>query len=294
MNETIKQILGHLQNFYWIIKPAALLVSWLIADKLATRLVRRLCRATTNRIRNKVQDHQTQKTMLYRAQTICQLSTQTARGFVAVVMGFWLLDSVGLDMRPVIAGVGIVGLGLSLAAQNIIRDYLNGFLILFEDQYNVGDTITTNSYTGTVEHFSLRATKIRDISGSLITIPNSLIQTVSNANKNWSAAIVDLGIAYEADYKKAMELAQEVADALMSDPANMIIDKPAVQGINSFGDNAVGLRIIIKTNAGQQWAVGRLFRAKIKDAFETQGIALAYPKLVIDANKTERNEDFGK
>jgi len=291
MQETMTLILEQVEKFYWIIKPLVLLFVWLIADKIAQKFVLRLCRATETRIKHRVHDKQTQTQLAFRAQTICQLSTQTARGLVAIVMGFWVMDSVGIDMRPVVAGVGIVGLGLSLAAQNIIRDYLNGFLILFEDQFNVGDSITTNGFTGTVEHFSLRATQIRDISGNLISIPNSAIQTVSNANKNWSAAIIDLGITYESDYKKAMAVAQQIADELAADPANMVIDKPAVQGINSFGDNSVGLRVIIKTLAGQQWGLGRVFRAKIKDRYNAEGIDLAYPQLVIHKNSADSTED---
>jgi small conductance mechanosensitive channel len=285
MYETLKHASLRLHDFYWILKPVAIVFAWLVIDRASQTLVRRISGAAEKRLLARVPEPQVQKTISYRMLTLNQLAQQGTRALLAVVMGLLLLDSIGINMRPVIAGVGIVGLGLSLAAQNIIRDYLNGFFILFEDQYNVGDfvTVTTGSgsFSGTVEYFSLRATKIRSLDGSLASIPNSSIQTVSNSTQTWSAAVVELGITYESDYKKAMDLAHKVADELASDKANMVSGTPDVQGINSFGDSAVVLRVILKTEAGQQWQLARLFRARVKDAFDANGIGLAYPQVVV-------------
>lgn len=281
MVEALKNFSPFVRDFYWIIRPFVLLIFWYFADTAVKKLTARFNRSAAGRVRQRVKNGAEQRAAVRRVATLYQLTTQIIRCVIAGVILFGILDSVGIDMRPVIAGVGVVGLALSLAAQNIIRDYLNGFMILVEDQFNVGDTITAGGFSGTVEFFSFRSTKLRDISGNLITIPNSSIQTVQNANKDWSAAVVDIGVSYETDYRKAMEIAAGVAQKMAADPANNIIEQPVTQGIITFGDNAIILRAIIKTDPGLQWAVGRDFRQKLKDAYDKQGITLAYPRLVV-------------
>lgn len=281
-------VLPFLKNFYWIIRPVVLLVVWRCADLGLQKLIERFYDATTNRIQSRVKNTISQRVMLQRVSTLYQLATQLLRGFVAFVMFFYLLNLFGIDMWPVIAGVGIVGLSLSLAVQNIVRDYLTGFLILFEDQFNVGDYISAGGYSGTVEAFSLRSTKLRDLSGSLTIIPNSAIQAVQNYNKSWSAALIDIGISYESDYKKALDIAAEIARSMADDPSNGIIETPSTQGIVTFSDNAVMLRTIIKTYPGQQWVVGRTYRQMLKQAYDENGIILAYPRLFVHTTSSEQ------
>lgn len=280
MVEALKTISPFIKDFYWIIRPVILLVVWRCVDIGLQKLTARFYRAATYRIESRAEGA-ARRVYMQRALTLYRLTTQLLRGGVAVIMILFMLGLVGIDMRPVIAGVGIVGLALSLAAQNIVRDYLTGFLILFEDQFNVGDYISAGGFSGTVEAFSLRSTRLRDIGGSLIIIPNSAIQTVQNYNKSWSAALIDIGISYESDYKKALDIAAEVARTMASDPANGIIETPNTQGIVTFSDNAVMLRTIIKTDPGQQWVVGRTYRQMLKEAYDKNGIILAYPRLFV-------------
>lgn len=281
MAENLKLLLLLAKDFYWVLRPAILIAVWYCADMAIKKLTERFYLAAAERIRHRLPGAAAQREALQRAVTLYHLTTQALRAVVAAVMVFLLLDMIGIDMRPVIAGVGVVGLALSLAAQNIIRDYITGFMILFEDQYNVGDYISAGGFSGTVEAFSLRSTKLRDISGALIIIPNSSIQSVQNYNKIWSAALVDIGISYESDYKKALSIAAEVAEKMAADPTNSIVEAPITQGIVTFSDNAVMLRTIIKTDPGQQWVVGRTYRQMLKDAYDEQGIEFAYPRLVV-------------
>lgn len=279
MADAFKSFSPLIREFYWIIKPVLLLVIWYFVDLAVNILAGRFNEAAARHAGQK--NGAEQRAAVQRAVTIYSLATQIIRGLVATVMIFWALDSVGIDMRPVIAGVGVIGLALSLAAQNIIRDYINGFMILVEDQFNVGDFITAAGFSGTVEFFSFRSTKLRDMNGSLITIPNSAIQVVKNSSKNWSAAIIDIGISYESDYKKALEIASEIAHKMASDITNNIIEQPSTHGIITFTDSAVMLRTILKTYPGLQWAVGRDFRQKLKDAYDKRGIVFARPWLSV-------------
>lgn len=288
MIEVFKSFSSLSSEFYWIIKPFVLLVVWYFSDMTAKKMTERFNKATTRR--NTEQSGPNQRAAMLRAVTIYSLVTQIIRGLIATVMIFWLLDSVGIDMRPVVAGVGVAGLALSLAAQNIIRDYLNGFMILIEDQFNVGDFITTSGFSGTVEFFSFRSTKLRDVSGSLIIIPNSAIQAVQNFNKNWSAAIIDFGISYEADYKKALEIASEIAQKMAADSTYHIIEPPRTQGILTFTNSAVMLRAILKTEPGQQLVAGCDFRQKLKDAYDKEGIALAQSRRVVQSDEGKQNK----
>jgi len=292
MNEASKKFFSFIVSSFWIIKPFALMFAWYVADIASRSIVKRLHSAASERIKNHVTLAAEQRTMMQRAVTIYYLMKQIVRGFIAGVMVFWIFGSIGIDMRPVLAGVGVVGLALSFAAQNIIRDYLNGFFILLEDQFNVGDYISIGDMGGTVESFSFRATRLRDLAGNLITIPNSAIQTVQNYNKEWAAALVEISVPYEADAKKAMEIAKTVAQKMTLDQVYGIIGEPTVQGILTFNDNAVVLRTIIKTEAGLQWAAGREYRLLLKEAFDANGMSFAYPRMRVRSceNITQRDE----
>lgn len=276
MIEALKNISTVIRTFYWVIEPFALFAVWYFLDTSVKKLIRRFDKATQDGIKHRIIGAVEQRAALQRATTIYLLASQIIRGFIAVGMIACILGSVGIDMGPVIAGVGIVGLALSLAAQNIIRDYLNGFMILVEDQFNVGDVVTVAERTGTVEFFSFRSTKLRSLNGNLITIPNSAILTVENYSKDWSAAVVDIAVSYDSDYKKALEIAAKTAHKMTQDQSNGITEQPVTQGIVTLTDNAIMLRTIIKTIPGQQWAIGRVFRQALKDAYDEQGITLAH------------------
>lgn len=291
MTEILKKYIPFIGFIYWIVQPIILIFVWYVLDMFSRRIARRFHEAAREGIKVRVPEGAEQRAAMQRSVTIYYLLRQLLRGVVGGVMIFWLLGSIGIDMRPVIAGVGVAGLALSFAAQNIVRDYLNGFFILFEDQFNIGDYITAGDASGTVESFSLRATRMRDIYGNLITIPNSAILSVKNFNKGWAVALVEINISYDADYKKAMEIAVGVARAMSRDPSCAIIEEPVVQGILDFKDNAVVLRAVIKTEAGQQWAAGRTFRLLLKEAFDKNQIRFAYPRMVMHEGAPPKQDE---
>lgn len=264
-----------------LLKPIALILIWFAMDYSVKKIFRRGFSAAASRLHGLAEDDLTRQSMEYRLKTIRQLSTELTRVVVAVIMGFWFLGSLGIDLRPVIAGLGVAGLGLGLAAQNMIRDFINGFLILVEDQYNVGDWIEVGGYQGTVDRFTLRATRLRDLEGNLVIIPNNTIQTVVNYTKEWSIAVIKVGITYESDYKKARAIMEELGKTMAEEDSSMILDTPSYQGITDFAANSINMRLLIKTIPGKQWNVSRLYRERLVELFDAAGIDFAYPQIVV-------------
>lgn len=190
-----------------------------------------------------------------------------------------ILSIVGIQILPLLAGAGIIGIGISLASQNLIKDVINGFLILLEDQYAVGDVIQVGTLSGFVESISLRITQIRNAEGRLITIPNSAITIVENLSKDWSRVDLVIAIAYDADIDQTIHLIEKVGDDISHDPdwETKILETPQVLGVENLSYEGVTLRIWIKTQPLQQWHVGREFRKRLKRALDAEGISIGIP-----------------
>jgi small conductance mechanosensitive channel len=215
-----------------------------------------------------------------RVTTISRIS-RSVMTIIWVVFGFVVaLSVVGVDIGPLLAGAGIVGVAISLASQNLIKDAINGFFIILEDQYAVGDVIHVGDVSGLVENMNLRITQLRDGEGRLITIPNSEIKIVANLSSQWSRADLNIPVAYQADIDRAIELLVEVADKMSQDPGwrEHIIDKPEVLGVENFGDRGIIIKVWIKTEPLKQWDVSREFRRRIKIAFDRAGIPIPLPQ----------------
>jgi small conductance mechanosensitive channel len=206
------------------------------------------------------------------------------KGIVTVV---WIgvgvlvtLSTVGVNIGPLLAGAGILGVGLSLASQNLIKDAINGFFIILEDQYAVGDVINVADVGGLVENINLRITQLRDAEGRLITIPNSEIKVVANLSSNWSRADLNIPVAYYTDVDKALEVIDTVAQEMSRDELwqEQILDKPEVLGVDDFGSRGVIIRVWIKTQPLKQWKVAREFRRRLKVALDEAGISIPMPQ----------------
>lgn len=214
---------------------------------------------------------------MYRMSTLRQLTTQMLRVLLATVMCFVILNAIGINIKPILAGIGIAGLGISLAAQNLIRDFINGVLIIVEDQYNVNDWIQIGNYQGTVEHFTLRLTRLRSLEGNLIIIPNSTIQDVINYTKDWSYTAIYVTIPYEGDYAAAKKILMELADETVKQGDPKIFPNPVFNGITEYAQNGIKFRCFIKTAPGYQWRVGYRFREELHKRYTEAGIKFAYP-----------------
>ncbi|MEH1967597.1 MULTISPECIES: mechanosensitive ion channel family protein [unclassified Nostoc] len=213
--------------------------------------------------------------------------TKSIATAICVGVGFLLaLVSLGIDIVPLLAGASLVGVAVSLASQNLIKDAINGFLIILEDQYALGDVINVGDVGGLVENLNLRMTQLRDSEGRLITIPNSEIKVVANLSSRWSRADLTIPIAYQADIEKALKLIESIGFEMDKDPQweRQILETPKVLGIDQFGDRGLIIRVWIKTQPLKQWDVAREFRRRLKVALDQAGISISVPQQAIWVN----------
>ena len=206
------------------------------------------------------------------------------RGIVTFIWSgigiFVALSVIGFDIAPLLAGAGIIGLAFSFASQSLIKDALNGFFIILEDQYAVGDVVTIGTSGGMVENLNLRITQLRDAEGRLITIANSQINNVANHSNGWSRSDIRIPVAYQTDTDRAIEIIEEIALEISKDPCwqGNIIEPPQILGVEDFSERGVVIRLWFKTEPLKQWEVAREFRRRVKTALETAGIPLPLPQ----------------
>jgi small conductance mechanosensitive channel len=215
-----------------------------------------------------------------RVSTLTGVIRTIARSLIWAVVVIQALDQVGLDIRPILAGAGIIGLAVGFGAQNLIRDLISGFFIILENQVRLGDVAVINGTGGLVEAITFRTIVLRDLSGVVHVFPNGLITTLSNMTMEWSAFVLDMGVAYKEDTDRATEIMRRVAEELRSDPAfgPSIIEPIEIFGVDHFADSAVIIKARIKTKPLEQWNVGREYRRRLKKAFDAQGIEIPFPQ----------------
>ena len=197
------------------------------------------------------------------------------------LVGFVLaLVVLGVNVAPLLAGAGILGIGISLASQGIIKDAINGFLIVLEDQYGVGDVIQIGDWIGLVENLNLRMTQLRNAEGKLITIPNSEIKVVANLSSTWSRVDLNLPVPYEADLSTMMALVDATARDMLAEERwqELILEPPELMGVEDFSDRGLILKLWIKTQPLKQWEVAREYRRRLKLALDQAGIPIPVPQ----------------
>jgi small conductance mechanosensitive channel len=215
-----------------------------------------------------------------RVSTVSQV-LRNVTAIILVGLGFLaILSAIGFDLIPLLAGAGIVGIAISFAAQGLIKDVINGFLIILEDQYAVGDVIVVGDLGGFVENMNLRITQVRNNEGQLITIPNSSIAIVQNLSKDWARVDLTIRVAYETDPDLALGVLRKLAQEIYQEHIwrAKIIEPPEVLGIDELQHSGMLIRIWIKTQPLQQWAVAREFRRRLKLIMEKEGIAIGIPQ----------------
>jgi small-conductance mechanosensitive channel len=212
-------------------------------------------------------------------QTIIHVALWIVNAAVVVTSVMMLLGHF-VDITPILASVGVLGLAVSLGAQTLIKDLLGGLTILIEDQYTVGDVIKVGEVSGAVERMTLRATYVRDIDGSLHLVPNGDVRVVANITRDWSRALVDIGVAYEEDLSRVLSILEQEAQrfAQNADFADQLLEPPTVLGPLSLGDWAITVRVMVKTLPGKQWGVAVALRKQLLEACEREHVTLPYPR----------------
>ncbi len=191
-----------------------------------------------------------------------------------------ILSELMIPITPVLASVGFVGLAFGLGAQTLVKDMISGLFILIENQYTLGDTIIINGITGEVESMTLRNTVVRDVWGSRHFIPNGEIRMVANKSRGWSRALVEVGITYDADVDRGLDVLRAIGAEMMEDEEirPFLLEAPVITGIEGLDDWAVRLRIMVKTNPDDQFLVQRHIRRQIHVIFEQEGVEIAFPR----------------
>ena len=209
-----------------------------------------------------------------RVDTLGQLLRVVATLLVIGVACLMALSLFSVDIRPILTGAGIAGLAVGFGAQNLVRDIIAGFFLILEDQVRLGDVVTINGKSGLVEAIRLRTIALRGHDGTVHIFPNGVITELSNMTKDFSFAVLDIGIPYEENVDTVLDVLRSIATELRSDPVHgpNILEPLEVLGLEAFGESSVLLRVRIKTIPIQQWSVGREFRRRIKMAFDARGI----------------------
>ena len=283
-------------------KPLALLwllVLFLLMRWLAHRLVDRLVsRAEDGVLPDKMskfglrgraarnaesRDLATRTRRVQRAKTMGDLLKSVITGLLIAIFGTMALSELGVNIAPIIASAGILGLALGFGAQSLVKDFLSGIFMIFEDQYGVGDVVDVGEASGTVEAVSLRVTRLRDLNGTVWYVPNGEILRVGNMSQNWSRAVVDVNVGYHEDLTRVETVLREVAHDLWEDEdfRGIVIEEPEVTGVEMFTADGVTLRVLLKTAPMEQWAVARTLRLRIKARFDHEGIEIALPQRVV-------------
>jgi moderate conductance mechanosensitive channel len=267
----------------WRILLAALLPDLLrVVVIIALALVaRRLLRLLSRRITERPVDEDdplVRRVREQRAQTLASLLNNIG---AIVIVSLAVLTVLGtfIDIRPLLAGAGIIGLAISFGAQSLVKDVISGSFILMEGQFGIGDVVRIGDTGGLVEKITLRTTILRDNQGVVHVIPNGEITRLSNMTKAWSRAVLDIGIAYKEDVDRVMAVLRSIGEDLEADPdwGPLLLETPQVPGVEGFADSAVTVRMVAKTLPLKQWDVARELRRRIKNRFDAEGIELPFP-----------------
>ncbi len=225
-----------------------------------------------------------------RVQTLVKLLRQVIVVVIWVMAVLMALDQVGVNVAPILAGAGVVGLAVGFGAQNLVRDVISGFFLILENQVRVGDVVTINGTEGHIEKITLRTLILRDVQGVVHVFPNGTITTLSNMTTGWSAYVADVGVAYKEDTDRVSDVIRAVAAEMRADPVlgPSMIEDAEVLGVDRFGDSAVVIKVRLKTVPLKQWEVGREFNRRLKKAFDREGIEMPFPHVSLYAGEATR------
>ncbi|MDH5695000.1 MAG: mechanosensitive ion channel [Dehalococcoidia bacterium] len=215
-----------------------------------------------------------------RSQTLGSVLTNAIGGFILIIAIFMILSEAGLDITPLLAGAGVAGIAIGFAAQNSIRDLIAGFVIMLEDQYNVGDVVKVADIAGLVEGLNLRRTVLRDLDGILHVVPNGEIRVASNYTRSWSRAHLNISVAYKEDLDRVMSVIRKAWEKMAKNPKwepQLISKTPEILRVNEFGDSGIIIKVVGETKAMAQWDVMGELRRRIKSVFDKEGIEIPWP-----------------
>ncbi len=256
-----------------VIIVGAVLVRWL-ASKAIDRVVRR---AENTPLPGGRHGYNRRAQRAKSLGSLLKSVTTTVVFGIAFVM---VLSELGINVAPILASAGVLGLAIGFGAQNLVKDFLSGVMMMIEDQYGVGDEVDLGEAIGTVEHVALRVTRVRDVDGTVWYVRNGEILRVGNASQNWARTVLDVNVGYDQDLRQVREVLQEVAHGLWDDEdfKDVILEEPEVWGVQALNPDWVTVRVTLKTAPLKQWGVAREMRERIKARFDHEGISMQVPQ----------------
>ncbi len=281
---------------YWMVEHVILIFVILLLSFLAYRVVKVLTPKIVDRyITTRGKGRRARAEHAKRAETLSTGITQVAGIVLAIIALFMILSEVGLDITPLLAGAGVVGVALAFAAQNFVKDLIGGFLIISENQFDVGDVVKIADTTGLVESINLRRTQLRDLDGVLHIVPNGEIRVASNYTMMWSRAHLDISVAYKEDLDRVMAIIRRVWEEMASEPEwepQMTSKTPEILRVNKFGDSGIEIKVVGETRPMSQWDVMGELRRRIKRIFDDLGIEIPWPhvKLYMGESQVEAGQ----
>ena len=222
-----------------------------------------------------------------REDTLIHISEGSIRIALIIIAFLMILQEGGIEIGPILAGAGILGLAVGFGAQYLIRDIITGLFIILENQYRIGDVIKIDSTEGTVEKITMRLTTLRDMSGTVHHIPHGEIKRVSNLSKTFARVNLDIGVSYNANLEKVIDVINRTGEELSNDPAfrEAIISPPKFLRVNEFASSSVVVKILGETKPLRQWEITGELRKRLKIAFDREGIEIPFPQVVVHKPK---------
>jgi small conductance mechanosensitive channel len=257
----------------------------IVVTVIVAWIMTRVLRAVTARVVRVAERHRGSVAHLGQVRTLTSVVRATGIGVIVFLAALEILPLLGFKLEPLLASAGVAGVAIGLAAQTIVKDCLNGILILVEDQYNIGDVVRLAGLSGTVEAMSLRKTLVRDGDGTLYIIPNSQITTVANLTRDFSVATINVSVDFSAKPDEVMALLKEVAMGVRNDPAykDVFLEDPTLLGVDAIKGSQVIYPVQLKTKANQQWAAMRETQRRIRIALDEHGMLPGDPLRVFSS-----------
>lgn len=278
--------MNNIQDFFvglhWdvFIKTGLRVTLILVFSWIAMKLLQNFLKRFENRLIKKSEEEgEPPSESEKRIETIIRLVKQAVFSVVWLIASLVILKEFRVEIGPIIAGAGILGLAVGFGAQNLVRDIISGFFIILENQIRVGDVAIVNGTGGLVEKINFRTIVLRDLSGVLHIFPNGTVTTLSNMTNEWSAYVFDIGVAYKENTDHVIEVMKNVGKTMLEDTefGKLMLEPPDIFGVDKFDDSAVIIKGRIKTKPIRQWMVGREFLRRVKHAFDENNIEIPFP-----------------
>jgi small conductance mechanosensitive channel len=276
-------ILDKLTEWFVNVAPSiiVLIILLFVSLKLLGVMIRRLNKILISRATKNENVNTLEATK--RINTLMGILKGLGKIIIWAVFIMIFLKKLGIDIGPILAGAGILGLAIGFGAQELVRDFISGFFILLENQVRAGDVAIINGTGGLVEKIEMRTMTLRDFSGVVHVFQNGKVNTLANMTKEWSAIVFDIGVAYKEDIDRVIKIMQQVGETMINeeDYKEVISEPLEIFGLDKFGDSAIVIKARLKTIPGEQWRLGREYRKRLKVAFDKEGIEIPFPHTTV-------------